>query len=78
MNNVIKVGNIIWYRPCFGMDAPKQARVEGLTLTQDRRSKYGVQYDCVSHAYVMDNKVLFHLDDGHWCYSDQIVLDRKH
>jgi hypothetical protein len=74
MNNTIKIGDTINYRGCFGSDRPKQAIVEHMEVTAQRRSKYGESVKEVSVDMVKENRVLFSLSDGHWCYSDQVDL----
>jgi hypothetical protein len=74
MNNTIKIGDTITYRGCFGSDLPKQAIVEHMEVTPQRRSKYGESVREVGVDMVKDNRVLFSMSDGHWCYSDQVDL----
>lgn len=74
MKNIINVGDTVTYRGAFGRDLPKQAVVRGLTLTDEPRSKYGQEVLSVGVDSVKANRVLFDLDDNHWCYSDQIVF----
>jgi hypothetical protein len=73
-NNTIKIGDSITYRGCFGSDRPKQAVVEHMEVTAQRRSKYGESVREVGVDMVKENRVLFSLSDGHWCYSDQVDL----
>ena len=72
IKNTIKVGDTIMYRGCFGSDAPKQVVVDGLTLTDETRSKYGLDVREVFIKDVKANRVLFSLNDGHWCYAEQV------
>lgn len=53
----IKVGSKVKYRGCFGMFEPKEVSVKYIERSEYKRCKYGV----------------FVLDDGHWCYGEQIV-----
>lgn len=70
----INVGDVIQYRGGFGLDAPSQAKVTSLEVTQFPREKYGEKVAQVSYGIVEQNRCLFSLDNNHWCYSDQVVL----
>ena len=70
----IKIGDSISYRGCWGSDPPKTVKVEGLTVTDMPRSKYGEDVQEVTIEQVKANMVLFSLDDGHWCYSEQVTI----
>ena len=73
----IKVGDIVTYRGGFGSHAPKRVVVTEMELTEVPRSKYGEDVDEVTLDDVKAGLVVFGLDDGHWCYSDQIVWDEE-
>ena len=69
----VKIGDTVWWRGAFGMDAPRQAKVKAMERTENPRDKYGVEdLDSAPWSLVRQNKVLFTLDNGHWAYSDQI------
>ena len=73
---MIRVGDTITYRPGLtGKGAPKQVKVLELTLTQEPREKYGEDVQVVHEVCVRENLVCFGLSDGHWCYSDQVILE---
>ena len=74
MSETIKVGDDVVWRGGFGQDMPLSAMVEGMTLTEHPREKYGMEVDKVSVQNVQENRVVFDLDNGHWCYSEQIEL----
>lgn len=44
-----------------------------MDVTEYPRDKYGESAQEVTMDLVRQNRVLFMLDDGHWCYSDQFV-----
>lgn len=67
-----KIGDYIIYRPAFGMEDPVIAKVTGLTLTTLPRDKYGTDVTQIDWYCVKENKVVFSLDNSHWCYSDQV------
>lgn len=70
----IKINDTITYRGSFGSGPRKSAKVVGLTVTKYPREKVGKDVDNVNVELVKQNKVLFSLDDGHWAYSEQIIL----
>lgn len=70
----IKINDIITYRPSFGMGARTSTKVIGLSVTEYPRDKNGKEVREVDIELVKQNKVLFDLEDGHWAYSDQIIL----
>jgi hypothetical protein len=74
MKHIINVGDTVTYHGSFGGGLPKRAKVVGLTLTEEPRTKYGQEVLSVDVQSVKANRVVFDLDDSHWCYSDQIVL----
>jgi hypothetical protein len=71
---MIRIGDIITYRPGFGSQAPKQAVIRGMEVTKRQREKYGEQVSQVSEELVWKNRVCFDFEDGHWCYSEQVDL----
>lgn len=72
--NKIKIGDTVGYRGAFGGGHPARATVEGLTLTEYPRDKYGKTVSEVTTDDVKANKVVFDLSDGHWAYASQIIL----
>ena len=71
----IAVGDTIRYRGTFGMDPlPTEAKVTDLTLTGTPRSKYGDDVTEVTAEQVRQNRVLFGLDNSHWCYAEQVII----
>ena len=72
--NTIKISDTVSYRGSFGSGPLKSATVEGLTLTQYPREKYGKSVKEVNIDDVKANKVVFDLSDGHWAYASQIIL----
>ena len=73
-SETIKIGGAVVWRGSFGEGTPLCATVKGLTLTGNPREKYGIEVNEVHKRDVRDNRVLFDLDNNHWCYSDQIDL----
>ena len=68
--SMMKVGDTVMWRGCFGMDAPKPAKIESIEETQQRRSKYG---DAVNEiAWSRKDYALVTLDNGHWAYGEQL------
>ena len=70
----VKVGDTVKWRGSFGKDAPKDAQIEGMTVTDIPRDKYGVEVDEVDSSLIEQNRVVFDLNNGHWAYSEQIEL----
>lgn len=70
--SIVRVGDVVLYRPCFGMQAPIAATVRGLTITDRARSKYGREVRSVPWAVVSQNRVVFSFDQ-HWAYSEQVI-----
>lgn len=70
MEGIISVGTKVTYRGCFGMDAPKNAVVTGIERSNEMRDKYGYPVEDV----LFDEReyCVFNLNDGHWCYGEQI------
>mgnify|MGYP001426017399 CR=1 FL=1 len=76
MSETIKIGDSVVWRGGFGMDMPLSATVEGMELTDNPREKYGESVDEVDLYSVRENRVVFSLGNGHWCYSEQIDLGK--
>ena len=69
-NKVIKIGSKVVYRGCFGTFPPKEAVVLGIAQSNYKRDKDGYPVNYISFA---DREyATFDLDDGHWCYGEQI------
>lgn len=68
---VIKVGSRVMYRGCFGVDPAKEAKIESITKSLEKRSMDG----CSTKSIDWDEKEYgyFTLSNGHWCYGYQIV-----
>jgi hypothetical protein len=75
MKNIIKVGDTINYATFFGGGPVKSAKVETLTLTEHPREKYGQEVLAADIESVKSNRVVFGLDDGHWCYGSQVKTE---
>ncbi len=70
MENTIKVGTKVLYRGCFGIDAPKIVKVTHIQRSEYKRDKYGVAVDSV--PFSEREYCVFGLDNGRWCYGEQI------
>lgn len=71
---IIAVGDTIKYRYGFGMGPVVEAKVIGMEVTGHSREKYGNDVDWCVVSLVKANRCCFTLDDGHWCYSEQVIL----
>lgn len=65
---VIRIGSQVLHRGGFGRDSQSVAGVIAIEQTEFPREKYGDEVDAV---HLDDNYVLT-LNNGHWCYSDQV------
>jgi hypothetical protein len=70
MENIIKVGTKVKYRGCFGMDEPTIVKVLHIQRSEYKRCKYGDGVDSV--PFSEREYCVFSLDNGHWCYGEQI------
>ena len=71
----IRIGDPVIYSPGWGSKAPILVKVVAITITEERRDKYGNDVDEADWELVIDNRICFSFDDGHWGYSDQIDLN---
>lgn len=67
----IKVGTKVMYRACFGMFEPTKVTIKHIERSEFKRCKYGVEVSSV--PFSEREYCVFILDDGHWCYGEQIV-----
>lgn len=72
VGDVLKIGDMVSWRGGWGEQAPKLARVVGITRTTEPRTKYGRPVDSVPWFNVRLNLVVVDLDNGHWAYGNQI------
>jgi len=73
---IIKIGTKVKYR-LHGDRTPKTAKVVGIEKCECGE-KYGEPVDEVDFRYRVCNfgagvEYTFDLDDGHWCYGEQII-----
>ena len=74
ITRVVKIGDHIKWRGGFGDNIPLDAVIVGMEVTEQPRTKHGEQVIEVNSDLIEQNRVLFDLDNGHWCYSEQIEL----
>lgn len=72
MPDVVKVGDTVVWRGCFGSEPPQKAKVETLEITKEPHTKYGREVKEADWASVYADCVVFGLDNGHWAYGCQI------
>ena len=72
MAEKVKIGDTVLWRGGWGSDAPLEAVVDGLDITDEPREKYGTPVQEAYWSDVQDNRVLFSLSNGHWAYGSQI------
>lgn len=70
-NKIVKVGQEVKYRGCFGSGPITSAKIEGMELCEDEHEKYG---EPVDEVFVGDlSRCCLDLSDGHWAYGYQVV-----
>ena len=70
---MLKVGDNVSWRRCWGVGAPVETRVCAMEVTLRPRSKHGDAATVVSWDTVKQNRVIFTLSSGHWAYASQIA-----
>ena len=70
-NPTLKIGMSIIYRGAWGVDEPKETKVESIELCETEDEKYGEPVNEVSVQNI--HRSTFILADGHWCYGWQIT-----
>lgn len=70
----VAIGDKISYRGTWGKDAPVLVTVLEMELTERAREKYGTPITFASRQAILDNRVIFTLDNGRWCYSEQVEI----
>ena len=69
MSKVLKIGDKVMWRCCFGGDAPKEAIVESIELCK-AGAKYGDSVDSVVWSKI--DRIVVDLNNGHWAKGHQI------
>ena len=70
-NKKIRIGTKVMWRGCFGNDEPAEAVVTGIEESSVKRSKYGESVQSI--GWDRKDYGCYTLDNGHWCYGDQIT-----
>ena len=68
---MIKIGDKIKYRSCFGAGAVVEATITSMELCEQERGKYGTPVE----AALLESKrfLVVGLDNNSWAYGSQIV-----
>ena len=66
----LKIGDVVSWKGGFGLDAPKNAVVESIEITNGY--KYGEEVDEVPWKEVYGRNVVVNLNNDHWAYGSQI------
>ena len=66
----LSIGDTVNWKGCFGMDAPRSAVVQGITITGG--GKYGDNVNSVDWSVVYGRNVVVDLTNGRWAYAEQI------
>lgn len=75
METNLRLGDYVIYRPAFGMDDPELTQIDGFTVTENPREKYGSDFKEVSWDLIKENRVLLDLHNGCWAYSEQVCIE---
>jgi hypothetical protein len=70
MAKMLKVGDAVLWRGCFGQDTAKKVKVVSMQKTEHGQ-KYGDDVDEMDWKEVR-NHCVADLDNGHWAYGDQL------
>ena len=70
-NTEIKVGSKVMWRGGWGSDPAVEATVIGIERTEEPHEKDGTPVDSID--FYDREYAVFDLDNGHWCYGDQII-----
>ena len=69
----LKVGDTITYRPAWGSGPAVDAKVEHLAACiEGNAADYGRPVEEVAVEQLVGRTVVADLDNGHWCYANQI------
>lgn len=71
MAKQIKIGSRVMWRGSWGHDPAVEAKVESIEETQHPHEKYGCEVAFID--FEDRERSVIVLDNGHWCYGDQIV-----
>lgn len=66
----IRIGTKVSYRGCFGIDKPVEVTVTRINRSEYKRDKWGDEVYSV--PFSEREYCTFGLDNGHWCYGEQI------
>ena len=69
---LIKIGSKVMWRGSWGTDPAVEATVVGIERTEEPHEKEGGTPVESIEFYDRDYAV-FDLDNGHWCYGNQII-----
>jgi hypothetical protein len=67
----IRIGDTVLWRGAFGQALERKAKVIGIERSGLQRDKYGVAVESI--PYELKEYGVFDLDNGCWCYGEQIV-----
>lgn len=70
MDKIIKIGSKVKYRGDFGVAPATEVIITGIERSEYKRDKYGEPVQEV--PFSEREYCVFDLDNGHWCYGEQI------
>ena len=71
MAKQIKIGSRVMWRGSWGSDPAVEAQVVAIEETDEPHEKDGRTVDSID--FEDRERSVIDLDNGHWCYGDQIV-----
>ena len=71
MAKQIKIGSRVMWRGGWGRDPAVEAKVERIEETDEPHDTDGREVDSID--FENRERSVIDLDNGHWCYGDQIV-----
>jgi len=73
LDGILRIGDTVLWRGCFGTESEQPVKVKRMEVTATPRTKYGDEVESVAWSVVRENRVILDLDNGHWCYAEQIA-----
>ena len=70
MNKRLKKGTKVLYRPLFGFGPQTEVTILSIDRCERKGSKYGKEVNSI--PFKDKDYGVYDLDNGHWCYGDQI------
>ena len=72
MNKTLKVGDVVYWRGCFGMAEPRKAMVTAIQVQNPPGSKHGNKVFHYPWSKITGRNVLVDLGNNSWAWAHQI------